>query len=299
MSLASNKKAAPAAAPEILPAVVQDVEAGQVAATKAQEAVAALARQLNYQGDLTPGVLENSARDAIRRIGAGIFELGGYLLLLKEACRHGEFLPALERLNLEPRAAQQYMVVTRRFANANSSSHLIEGAGIKKLVELIALDDEQLGELTELGATGELALDDVARMSVKELRQAVRGMRGEAAATAQLLDKKNQRIDRLEREKQLVARMSPDEALIALKREATHAAADAEGAVLGTLRQAVIALRDHAAAEGEATSQDVFAAGLVGQVQAQLNALRDEFGLPDVSRARDAELLADLAQWDK
>lgn len=298
MALTPNKKVAPAAAPEILPAVVQDVEAGQVAATQAQEAVAALARQLNYQGDLTPGVLENSARDAIRRIGMGIFELGGYLLLLKEAAGHGEFLPVLERLGVSTSTAQRYMTVALRFSKLPIVGNL-EKTGVVKLVELLVLDDEQLSELAELGTTGELALDDVARMSVKELRQAVRGMRGEAAATAQLLDKKNQRIDRLEREKQLVARMSPDEALIALKREATHAAADAEGAVLGTLRQAVIALRDHAAAEGEATSQDVFAAGLVGQVQAQLNALRDEFGLPDVSRARDAELLADLAQWDK
>lgn len=196
MALTPNKKAAPAAAPEILPVVVQDVEAGQVAATKAQEATRALAQQLNYQGDLTPGVLENSARDAIRRIGMGIFELGGYLLLLKAAVGHGEFLPALERLNLEPHAAQRYMRVTRRFANATTSSHL-EKVGLNKLVELLPLDDEQFGDLTELGATGELAFDDVARMSVKELRQAVRKERnvnGRLAEVNQELNEENVRM---------------------------------------------------------------------------------------------------------
>ena len=38
---------------------------------------------------------------------------------------------------------------------------------------------------------------------------------------------------------------------------------------------------------------------LVGQVQAQLNALRQEFNLPDVSNAADQKLAADMAEWDK
>jgi hypothetical protein len=40
-------------------------------------------------------------------------------------------------------------------------------------------------------------------------------------------------------------------------------------------------------------------AGLLGQVQADLHALREEFALPDVSGAADAELVADMAQWAK
>ena len=39
--------------------------------------------------------------------------------------------------------------------------------------------------------------------------------------------------------------------------------------------------------------------GLVGQVQAQLNALRQEFNLPDVSNAADQKLAAEMAEWDK
>jgi len=140
---------------------------------EADERVHALAIQLNYQGSTDPAVLENSARDAIQRIGMGIFELGGYLLLMKEACGHGNFLPALERLGLGPDSAQRYMAVTRRFSNAASGRHLA-ALGVKKLVELLPLDDEQLVDLTGLGETGELALDDVATMSVKELRAAVR-----------------------------------------------------------------------------------------------------------------------------
>ena len=60
----------------------------------------ALAQRLNYQGSTHPDVLENSARDAIRRIGMGVFELGGYLLLLKKACGYGKFMDVLEDLGL-------------------------------------------------------------------------------------------------------------------------------------------------------------------------------------------------------
>ena len=140
---------------------------------EADERVHALAIQLNYQGSTDPAVLENSARDVIVRLNMGIFELGAYLLLMKEACGHSKFLPALERLGLEPRVAQQYMQITLRFSNANSNSHLA-ALGKTKLLEMLVMDDEQLGDLATLGQTGELALDDVATMSVKELRAAVR-----------------------------------------------------------------------------------------------------------------------------
>lgn len=141
--------------------------------TEANKRVHALARQLKYEGSTDPAVLENSARDVIVRLNMGTLELGAYLLLMKEACPHGQFLPALERLGLEPRVAQQYMQITMRFSNAKSNSHLA-ALGKTKLLEMLVMDDEQLGDLATLGQTGELALDDVATMSVKELRAAVR-----------------------------------------------------------------------------------------------------------------------------
>lgn len=260
---------------------------------KQQEAVVALARTLHYEGSTDPAVLENSAKDAIRRIGTAIFELGGYLLLLKEACAHGGFLPALERLGLEPRAAQRYMVIAKRFANASTSTYL-EGAGMSKLVELLPLDNEQLEELTEFGQTGELALDDVVRMSVKELRAKVRELRADKDATQDLLDKKNARIDKLEREKKAIAKLPLDEQLLKVQQEAAAIMNDALGAIRGGVRQALATLR---ATPPEAGDQAVFMAGIVGQLQAELSALRDEFDLPDVSNAADLKLMAEAAEW--
>ena len=291
----------PAPAPEsketaLIPGALEGdtAAANQIALARLDQnkRVTALAQQLNYEGSTDPAVLENSAKDVLRRMNMAIFELGAYLLMLKEACEHGHFLPALERLGMSADVAQRYMAVTRRFANATAARHL-ESSELSKMVELLSLGDEKLDELTELGQTGELALDNVATMTVKELRAAVREAKAEKEADAALLEKKNAKIDKLERDLRRVNKLPADEQLVLLKKEAAAIAADAEGAILGGLRQALIKLNAHE----EATPQSVFMAGLVGQVQAQLTALREEFNLPDAAGLAERELASDVSQW--
>jgi hypothetical protein len=157
-------------------AVEQSISAANSLAlitTQQNERVTALARQLCYPGSTDLGALENSARDAAEYLGKSIYALGTCLLLLKEGAPKGQFLPTLERLGISPDSAQRYMAMTRRFANTATSRHL-EKLGFSKMTELLPLDDEQIEALSGLGLTGELALDDVARMSVRELRAAVR-----------------------------------------------------------------------------------------------------------------------------
>lgn len=266
-----------------------------VATLEQNERVTALAHKLNYQGSTDPAVLENSARDAIKRIGMGMFELGAYLLLLKEGCAHGEFIAALDRLEINRKSAHKYMIVTDRFANVSTSRHL-EKLGFSKVAELLPLEDDQVGDLVEKGETGELALDDVATMSVKQLRAAVRKERAEAAKQKNQVERLTAVNTELHEEARLVKRLPADAALAKLKKEAASIAADAEGAILGGLRQALIALNNHGEERG---LHNVYMSGLVGQVQAQLNALRQEFNLPDVSNAADQKLAAEMAEWDK
>lgn len=249
-----------------------------VVTREADERVHALALKLKYDGSTDPAVLENSARDAIQRIGMGIFELGGYLLLMKEACAHGKFLPALERLGLEPPVAQRYMRITARFSNTTSKSHL-EALGKTKLLEMMVLDDEQLDELTTLGQTGELALDDVATMSVKELRSALREAKKEAVAKDQVLADKNASMDKLRAQVKRVQAAVPDEELADILRETAGFFHASMGAVEGNLRQAFVKLTDHHAAHGGDSKQVM--AGYLGQLQTMINQLREEFMLPD------------------
>lgn len=246
-----------------------------LAVTQQNQRVAALALQLNYNGSTDPAVLENSAKDAIRRIGAGIFELGGYLLMLREACQHGHFLPALERLGIGPDAAQRYMAVSRRFANAATSRHF-EGLGMSKLVELLPLDDEQLEDLTELGQTGELALDDLGGLSVKELRVAVRKARAEAEKHKARADRQEAVNNELHEEVRLIKHLPASEELKRTQRESADIQAEVLGLIQGNLRRALIALNNCEA------DQTLFMAGMVGQLGAEIAALRDEFSLPEV-----------------
>lgn len=143
---------------------------------------------------------------------------------------------------------------------------------MRRAVEDSQSRDEVLDVLQELAAR------------TSQQRQALESerdeLRAEHQATEALLAKKNEQIDRLQRQQQRSQTMEPDEVLANLKTEAGDAALAAEGVVAGRLRHAMQALREHEASErGRPDGQDVFLSGLLGQVQRQLTQLREELGL--------------------
>lgn len=284
--MARNTTPAPASkeAPFIEDAARSDIAAAnQLAVVKLEqnERVSALALQLNYQGSTDPGALENSARDAIKRIGMAIFELGAYLMLLKESCAHGKFMPVLERLGVNQHSANKYMAITKRFANSSTSTNL-EKLGFSKMAELLPLDDDQVDDLVDEGQTGELSLDDVARMSVKQLRAAVRKERAEAAKQKNQVERLTTVNTELHEEARLVKRLPADAALAKTRKEAVGLQSETLGLVRGGLRQALLKLGEM----GADASHTAFMASLLGAVYVELDALRDEFGLPlDVTDA--------------
>ena len=182
-------------------------EAGEAAKQLAviqsqQEAtVRAVAAQLGYQlpADCTdPDLIQRDIAANMRRSVEACLEVGRGLRVLKEACPHGQFLPRLDVLGLDAGVAQKFMQAATKFANASTSRHLTDAIGNQsKLFEMLVLDDEQIEELELTGQTGELKLDDIATMSVKELRQALREAREDAEAQSKLLASKNNKIDEL------------------------------------------------------------------------------------------------------
>lgn len=278
--MARNPTPAPASkeAPFIEEAARSEIAAANqlaVATLEQNERVSALAVQLNYQGSTDPFVLVNSAKDAIRRIGMAVFELGAYLLLLKEGCKHGEFVLTLEEVGINHHSAKKYMAMTRRFANGSTSTHL-EKLGFSKMAELLPLDDDQVDDLVEEGQTGELSLDDVTRMSVKELRAAVRKERAEAAKQKNQVERLTAVNTELHEEARMIKRLKPGEELKRTQREASDIQAEIMGLIQGNLRRALIALNN---CEGD---QSLFMAGMVGQLTSELADLRNEFSLPEV-----------------
>lgn len=138
-------------------------------------------------------------------------------------------------------------------------------------------------------------IEDLAE-KVQQAEAATAEAKAELKAAEEVAAGKSKTIDKLQRDLKRIEKLPPDQQLANLKKEATAMADDAEGAILGSLRQALVTVSNHGEERG---LHDVFLAGLVGQVQAQLNALRKEFNLPDVSTAQEQKLLAEMEQWDK
>lgn len=140
-------------------------------------------------------------------------------------------------------------------------------------------------------------IEDLAE-KVQQAEAATVEAKAELKASEDVLAAKNKTIDKLQRDLKRIEKLPPDEQLAGLKKEATAIATEAEGFILGGLRQALLAINDHPS-DSDFAQHGVFMAGLVGQVQAQLTALRNEFNLPDVSNAADQKLAAEMAEWDK
>lgn len=300
--MARKETPAPASKePVILDAVIaQDMSAANQLALitlETETRVRAVALQMGYQlpADATdPDLIQRDIAANMRRSVEACLEVGRGLAVLKAACEHGQFMARLDVLGIEDRVARRFMQSAIKFTKRATSPVLQAAGGQSKLFEMLVLDDEQIEELELTGQTGELSLDDVATMSVKELRAAVREVRAEKAAVDKVLSDKNTAMDKLRAQVKRIATIPPDEALADLQREATAHMNDALGAVRGGLRAALIALNNHGDERGQ---QAVFMAGLVGQVAAELAQLREEFNLPDVSNAADVALADEVAQW--
>ncbi len=210
------------------PAVVADenqaVDAGRAALDELgslvaarDTAVRAVAQQLGYElpADSTdPDIIQRDIAANMRRSVEACLEVGRGLMVLKEACGHGQFMGRLEALGVDVYVASRFMGAARKFSvsNLRSTANFAKAIGNQtKLLELLVLDDEQANELVLTGQTGELKLDDIACMSAKELREALRKVRREKAEDAEAhtrirqsrdadIAAKQAEIDRLQRE---------------------------------------------------------------------------------------------------
>lgn len=279
-----------------LPAMTAAANRLAVMHTEQEATVRAVAATLGYQlpADCTdPDLIQRDIAANMRRSVEACLEVGRGLRVLKEACQHGQFGQRLEALGLDAGVAQKFMQAAAKFANASTSRHLTNAIGNQsKLFEMLVLDDEQIEELELTGQTGELKLDDIATMSVKELRAALRETRENAEAQSRLLADKNAKIDelaaKLTTKKPRVHTPPPDVEGQEIRKEASQFAFEAESVVRGKLRAAFQSLAEHAEKHG--MTHDDFMAGLLCQVEVSIKQLRGEFG---VKEAPDGEEVPD------
>ena len=247
--------------------------------------VRAVAAQIGYQlpADCAdPDLIQRDIAANMRRSVEACLEVGRGLQVLKAACAHGQFVARLEVLGLEERVAQRFMQTAAKFAHR--AAPMLKAIGNQsKLFEMLILEDEELDALELTGQSGELALDDVATMSVKELRKALRETRETVTAKEQVMASKDAKINDLSTQlarQPRVQAVTPDEEARELRQEVVGTAYELEGRLQGTLRKAFTDLQ----ALGERSGEDhrAFKAALVRNLEVTLMAIRSEFHLPEL-----------------
>jgi hypothetical protein len=267
-----------------MPAALATVEtAMHVASEQTEINVRAVAEHLGYQlpADCTdPDMIMRDIAANMRRSVEACLEVGRGLRVLKEACQHGDFVQRLDALGIETRVAQKFMQSAGKFSKTPSTALLKAAGGQGKLFEMLVLDDEQIEELELTGQTGELTLDDVATMSVKELRAALREAKEESRAKDRLLTERTRKLDELTVKKTRVKTEAPDDVLAGLRHELAGFVTSAEHELAGKVLPAMRAIIDHHAIHGGESAD--FLEGAMRQVERMANTVRLECGLGEL-----------------
>ncbi|EET3884467.1 DUF3102 domain-containing protein [Escherichia coli] len=228
----------------------------------------------------------HEARFYMAQSAEAMLEAGKRLIILKENEPHGDFINIVEsELSMSKRTAQVMMQASIKYLSPQleSKAQTFALLGKAKLFELMTEDDENLAELADGGTVAGLTLDDVDRMSVRELRQALREARETNAAQQRVLADKNEKIDSLSTRLEKKSRIQPpepDEEVKNLRAEVTALAVEAESAIAVRLSSAFETLCAYCAENMIDTPRD-FMAGLVCQLESTARSLRSTFDLPD------------------
>ena len=234
----------------------------------------------------------HEARFYMAQSAESMLEAGKRLIILKENEPHGDFVGIVEeQLGLHVRAAQRMMKASLKYLSPKlePKATTLSLLGKAKLFELVAEDDEDLAELADGGTVAGLTLDDVDRMSVRELRQALREARETNVAQQQVLAGKDEKINELATKLEKKSRIQPpepDEEVKKLRAEVTALAVEAESAIAVRLSGAFETLCEYCSKNMIDTPRD-FMAGLVCQIERSVHALRETFDLDAAPSGND------------
>jgi hypothetical protein len=265
---------------------------------------------LELVGDPLPYDRERSIATYLLCVGQAqelLIEAGKQVLLIREHEPREEFERIVgERLGLCRAAAFGLMSTTLRLLALPRK--VVESTGRlerTKIIDLLAAtDDSTLESLAEGGTVAGMTLDEVERMSTRELRAALREARENEQATGRLLEEKNHRIDELatrvtraERKRIAeVAEATPDQVRQELMEELGRRTFRAEAEIRGSLRMAIEALMHHAETSG--VSAEELISGALCQVERALREVRGLYLIKEVPTGDDRPEWVDLP-WAK
>ena len=134
-----------------------------------------------------------------------MFEAGKRLVQIKENESYGTFTQIIEEnFGLDIRTAQVMMQASVKYLSPELApkAHALALLGKTKLLTLMTQETEVLSELAEGGSVNGLVLDDIQRMTTRELQAALRQTRTDAAKAIEtkesIITNKNKKIDELD-----------------------------------------------------------------------------------------------------
>lgn len=257
-----------------------------VGATANELALHSMAVMEKYSGGeaYNEAVWIERGRFAVRQTMEGMFELGRALIIIKEHTPHGRFAEIAEQeFGLGRRESQRLMNATLRFMDPKmkqAQSQLMK-LGKSKMLELLVEDDDTLLELAEGGEINGNTLDDVDRMTVKELRVALRESRETAEAKDKVIADKNKKVDelaeKLERSKKTVKEPKAEDVASELAMQLTSLEVTIRSQV-SRLKEMFDQLNAHREAHG--INHTAKMVGTLNQIILDCETLRESYALP-------------------
>lgn len=147
----------------------------------------------------------------LQRSAESMIEAGKRLLVIKEK-EKGAFMGIVEdEIGIPYRTAQRFMLVAIKSDNFPR----IDFGGVAKLSTAYALaeaPDEDLKELEDKGVLAGRDMDELSRMSVKEMRELIRELKTNAARIGdQISEEKDHEIKAMRREIKRLSALAPNE----------------------------------------------------------------------------------------
>src|SRR5699024_8975319 len=179
-----------------------DLISGKTQAEMREERIHQLTEIQKVYGDNLPydrDRIVNEVKFIMSQTAEGMLQMGRRLIILKERESHGGFIKILENdLSIPPRSAQRMMQASIKFlslksSNASALAHL----GKAKLFDLMSQDDEELEALAEGGTVAGLTLDEMDKMTTRELKKALKEAKEDQDAVRKISSDKDKKINEL------------------------------------------------------------------------------------------------------
>lgn len=211
-----------------------------------------------------------------------MLEAGKRLVILKENEAHGDFIEIVEsQLSLPKRTAQIMMQASLKYLSPKleSKAQALALLGKTKLFELMTESDEELADLADGGTIADMTLDDIDRMTTRELRKALRESKEDLAASRKLNAEKSQEINELKETH--FKSIDPDEAINRVISDFTERHEAVLRTFIGALPDFFQRLEDDYNNRG--ISHAGLMAGLLHDIEREIASVRAQFDIPELN----------------